>query len=235
MVVGAALLAGLLLLVAGPALAQGTLPACPPRSAVPVRVTVEDPPVRIRRPVPAAELRTLAEGDSGLEAADPNLHHLALTLSRVEWRSEITVRSQGVAGGPVCALPAELRLTLLHAEHSIVLAREVPRGGCLAREVLAHERRHAEVNRRTLRDAATALRGAAQRWAVRAEVRAPDVAAAAAALQDDLEAAVEPMLDRLRRAREAGHGAIDTPAEYRRLASVCPEDQRRLRRAIGTR
>ncbi len=227
------------LLAAGPALGQaqtqGQAPACPPRGATPVRLVVDDPPVRIRRPLPAAELRAMAQGDSGAEAADANLHHLGVTLSRVEWRSEITVRSQGLAGGPVCALPAELRLTLLHAEHSIRLAREVPRDGCLAREVLAHERRHAEVNHRTLREAAATLRTTAQRWAARAEVRAPDVAAAAAALQDDLEAAVEPVLERLRRAREAGHGLIDTPAEYRRLGSVCQEDQRRLRRVIGAR
>jgi len=217
-----------LLLAATPVAAE---PACPPRGAPLVRVVVSDPEPRVLSALSSTELRAAV----GEDATDGHLHHLGITVSRVEWRSEITVRSQGVVGGPVCALPAELQITLLHAEHSIRLAREVPRDGCLAREVLAHERRHAEVNQRTLREAAATLRTTAQRWAARAEVRAPDVAAAAAALQDDLEAAVEPVLERLRRAREAGHGLIDTPAEYRRLGSVCQEDQRRLRRVIGAR
>jgi hypothetical protein len=214
-------------------LAQPPAPACPPRGTPAVRVILQDPEPRVLRPLPAAELRALGhEGEAA--DGDGHLHHLGITLSRVEWRSEITVRSQGIVGGPVCALPAELRLTLLHAEHSIRLARELPRRGCLAREVLAHERRHVEVNRQTLREAASALRSVARRWAARAEVRAADVSVAAAQLQDDLEAAVEPILARLRAAREAGHAAIDTTAEYQRLGRVCPADQRRLRGVLRT-
>lgn len=224
----AALFLVLLLGSPGTALAQPANPTCPPRGAPVVRVILQDPDPRVLRPLPASELRALGHDGEAAEG-DGHLHHLGITISRVEWRSEITVRSQGVVGGPVCALPAELRLTLLHAEHSIRLARELVRGGCLAREVLAHERRHVEVNRQTLREAAQALRSVARRWAGRAEVRAPDVAAAAAQLQDDLEAAVEPVLARLRTAREAGHAAIDTPEEYRRLGRVCPAEQRRLR------
>jgi hypothetical protein len=129
-------------------------------------------------------------------------------------------------------VPAELRIRLLHAAHTIRLAREVPPGGCLAAEVLAHERRHAEVNRRTLREAATELRALARAWAARAETRAPDVNTAAIALQEELGQVLEPALARLRAAREAGHAAIDTPEEYQRLSRVCPEDQRRLRQAL---
>jgi len=235
---GAALLVALLATL--PALAQPAAPAaaplpalapnCPPRGQPVVRVRINDPEPQILRPLPAAELQVLARQPDAKAAEVPgHTHHLGLTLSRVEWRSEITVRSQGRIEGPVCAVPVELRLTLLHAEHAIRLARELPRGGCLAQEVLAHERRHVAVNRRTLREAGTALGSAARRWAARAEARAVDVATAAAALQDDLETAVEPVLARLRAARDAGHAAIDTPAEYARLGRVCPTDQRRLR------
>lgn len=191
-----------------------------------------DPEPRVLAPVPAARLRMQAGGS---EEAGLHLHHLGLTLSRVEWRSEITVRSQGPSGGPVCARPSEVRLRLIHAEHTIRLARELPRDGCLAREVLAHERRHVAVNRRTLREAAEALRATAVAWAARAEARAPDVGAAALALQDELAEAVEPVLARLRAAREAGHAAIDTAEEYQRLGRVCPQDQRRLRAALNRR
>ncbi|WP_372620439.1 hypothetical protein [Falsiroseomonas sp.] len=191
-------------------------------------VELVDPEPRVLPALPAARLRDEVGG-----AADGEFpHHLGLTLSRVEWSSEITVRSRGLEGGPVCALPAEVRLQLVHAEHSIRLAREVPAGGCLAGEVLAHERRHAELNRRTLREASAELRRLARDWAARAEHRAADLNTAATALQDDLSRAVEPVLQRLRSAREAGHAAIDTPEEYRRISRICPEDQRRLRAVL---
>jgi hypothetical protein len=203
-------------------------PACPPRGTPALSVDVSDPEPRVLPPIPAAALR--AESDA--PADDGFTHHLGLTVSRVEWRSEITVRSRGPQGGPVCAVPSEIRLRLLHAEHSIRLARELPRNGCLANEVLAHERRHVEVNRRTLREAGAELRTVARAWAARAESRAPDANAAAVALQDELSEAVEPVLERLRAARAAGHAAIDTAEEYQRLGRVCPQDQRRLRAAL---
>lgn len=220
-------LALLALLLPSAALGQAA-PACPPRGTPALNVELVDPEPRVLPPLPAAQLRTEAGGVH--EGEFP--HHLGLTVSRVEWRSEITVRSRGPERGPVCAVPSEIRLRLMHAEHDIRLAREVPRGGCLAGEVMAHERRHAEVNRRTLREAADGLRAAARGWAARAEVRAPDVNAAAAALQDQLGDVLEPVLERLRSTREAAHAAIDTTEEYRRLGRVCPEDQRRLRAAL---
>ena len=202
--------------------------ACPARGTPVVHVELVDPEPRLLPPLSARRLRVEAGGS----ADGPFPHHLGLTTSRVEWRSEITVRSRGAERGPVCAVPAELRIRLLHAQHVIRLAREVPPGGCLAGEVLAHERRHAEVNRRTLRDAAAELRGIARGWAARAETRAPDINAAAVAMQAELAEVLEPALARLRSAREAGHAAIDTPEEYRRLSRVCPDDQRRLRAAL---
>jgi hypothetical protein len=193
-----------------------------------VRVEVVDPEPRVLPALPAARLRDEIGG-----AADGEFpHHLGLTLSRVEWSSEITVRSRGLEGGPVCALPAEVQLRLVHAEHSIRLAREIPPGSCLANEVLAHERRHAEVNRRTLREAAAELRSVARNWAAQAKHRAADLNTAANELQDDLSRAVEPVLEKLRNAREAGHAAIDTTEEYGRISRICPEDQRRLRAAL---
>jgi hypothetical protein len=208
--------------------------ACPQRGTPLLRVTISDPDVRLLPPVSAEQLRRLAEvPEEAAHAPGQILHHLGLTMSRVEWRSEITVRSQGLPNGPVCGVPSEVRLSLVHAEHSIRLAREVPRNGCLAREVLAHERRHAEVNRRTLRQAADAMRSVGRAWAAQAEAQAPNAARAAQALQDDLTLALEPVLAMLREARQHGHDEIDTPEEYRRLGRVCPADQRRLGRSLG--
>lgn len=219
--------AALLLLL--PPWAAGAQPACPPRVAPALSVHLVDPAPRRLPPAPAAALGAAMGEAAGGEFP----HHLGLTTSRVEWQAEITLRGRGPPDGPVCAVPTAVRIRLLHAEHAIRLAREVPRDGCLAREILAHERRHAEVNRRTLRVAAAELRQAARAWAAEAQAEAADLGAAAVLLQEALGAAVAPVLERLRRSREAGHAAIDTPEAYRRLSRICPADQRRLRRALA--
>jgi len=216
--------------MAGEAVAQPVV-SCPPRGTPLVEVQVRDRAPRILRPAPARTLRTEAGGTFD----GPFPHHLGLTVSTVESRSEITVRTQGPPAGPACAVPTSVRLTLVQTEHSIRLAREVPPNGCLAREVLAHERRHAEVNRRTLRDAAADLRRTARIWAARAEKQAADSGRAAIALQEELAVAIEPVLERLRRTQAAAHASIDTPAEYRRLSRLCPEDQQKLRVALRGR
>lgn len=203
-------------------------PACPPRVAAALTVDLIDPEPRILPPMRAAALGT----DAGGAASGEFPHHLGVTASRVAWRAELTARGRGPEGGPVCAIPTSIRISLSHAEHTIRLARELPRDGCLAREVLAHERRHAELNRRTIRVAAEELRQVARAWAARAEARAQNVGAAAVLLQDELGQAIEPVLEQLRTAREAGHAQIDTPEEYRRLSRVCPDDQYRLRLAL---
>jgi hypothetical protein len=158
-------------------------------------------------------------------------HHLALTTSRVEWQSEIDTRYREDAGG-VCARPAWIALSLVQAEHLVRIAGEIRRGGCLWREVLAHEMRHVAVNRRTLRAAAARARAAAEAWAMRAEGRGAGFDEAMAGLQEGLRLAIEPALAGMRDAREAVHGQIDSRAEYERLGEVCPADQRRLREAL---
>jgi hypothetical protein len=226
-------LGALLALLASPSAAQepegdAGAPACPPRAPPQVSQRVRDP-----EPV----LSTARTGELDGAADRPQAartHHLGLTVSRVEWSSELTAR---FARGPdgVCAVPAEVELSLAHVEHAIRLAREIPRDGCLWREVLGHERRHVEVNRRTLREAAARIRDLAGDWAVRAEARGADAETAVATLQRDLRRAVEPALARMRADRLAGHEAIDVPAEYRRLSRVCGPDQIRLREALRAR
>ncbi|WP_187830272.1 hypothetical protein [Siccirubricoccus phaeus] len=216
-----ALVLALALLGPGPALAQ----LCP-RAAPRLTLAVVDP-----EPVLGHELDIAAlHAESGQKQRE-TLHHLGLTTSRVEWQSEIETRYREAAG-VVCAVPAQVALSLVQTEHLVRIARELPEGGCLYREVLAHERRHVAVNRRTLQVAADRARRAATRWAARASGQGPTLDDAMAALQQGLRRALEPSLAAMRRAREAGHRGIDTEAEYRRLARVCPEDQQRLREML---
>ncbi|SDB11204.1 hypothetical protein [Belnapia rosea] len=215
------LVAALLAVAAGAARAE-EVPPCP-AGAPEIRMTVTDPEPVISRALGIDALH----GETGLPRS-PLLHHLALTTSRVEWRSEIDTRYRSGTGG-VCARPARVALALVQNEHLVRIAGEIPRGGCLWREVLAHERRHVAVNRRTLRAAAAQARAAATGWAVRAEGRGATLDEAMAGLQEGLRHAIEPALAAMRDAREQAHARIDSQAEYERLGEVCPADQRRLR------
>jgi hypothetical protein len=216
--------------LAGAQPSAAAAPACPPR-APRVRVVLEDP-----KPTLLTEAGVDGLHDESREPRMLRLHHLALTTSRVDWRSEVTAHyARAPEGGPVCAVIGTVTLHLVHAEHVIRIAREIPEGGCLWRAVLAHERRHVAVNRRALRSAAQRLQAAAEQWARRAEARAPDVEGAVAALQERLRRAIEPTFAAMRAERERGHRAIDTPEEYDRLARICPADQAALNARLGMR
>lgn len=149
--------------------------------------------------------------------------HLGLTSFRVEWQGEVA--AGGIAGPEgACMVARAVTMTFTQVEHLIRIAREVGTGTCLFAEVEAHERRHVAVNREALRIAAEEAREAAYQWALRAEGRGATPDQAAESLRLDLRRAIEPVLARLHRAQAQGHAAIDTPAEYRRLAAACPAD-----------
>lgn len=193
-------------------------------------------------PAPGAEISMQREDPEPALTAAPMLalrtqmadaraargQHLGVTSSRVEWRTELSARYLRQPDGTVCAVPDRIAIELVHVEHAIRIAEEIPRDGCLWREVLGHERRHVAVNSATLRAAEQAVGRAVQGWSRRAVAHAPSAEAATALLQASLRRAVEPSLAAMRRARARGHGRIDSPAEYDRLARVCPEDQRLL-------
>ncbi|HEY4252009.1 MAG TPA: hypothetical protein VGM87_12435 [Roseomonas sp.] len=213
------LLLALLILLPGAARA-----ACPTPGAE-ITVQREDP----EPTVAAAPMLALRSQMSDARAARGQ--HLGVTSSRVEWRSELAARYLRQPDGSVCAVADRISVDLVHVEHAIRIAAEIPEDGCLWREVLAHERRHVAINRATLRDAEQAIDRAVRSWARRASAQARDAEAATAMLQASLRRAVEPALAAMRRARARGHGRIDTAAEYDRLARVCPADQGRLPQA----
>ncbi len=231
MVVGLRLLLVLALLLAAVttrAEAQGN--ACPPHAQPRVRVPVVDP-----EPVLITHLDMAALHAETGRPRHAQSHHLGLTTSAVEWHSDIDVRYSSHPGG-VCAVVAELVLTLVQAEHILRIASEIPHGGCLFRQVEAHEMRHVAINRATLRQAASRARAAALHWAAQAEARAQTVDEAMALLQQGLRRAIAPAMAEMDSQREAGHRLIDTPEEYRRLSRICQEDQRALRarlRGVG--
>lgn len=199
---------------------------CPPPREVPVELVIDDPPVTRDFSQPFAALHRRA----GTPPPDPRggRLHLGVTIVRLAFGTELGfAMTSGLAG--VCLRPQSIKLTLGHTLHQVLIASEVPRGGCLFQEVLEHEMRHVAVNRQTLATYAPRVREAAARWAADAVARGGDSQAMAASLRDQLGAAVKPVLDQLNTTRRNQQAAIDTPEEYRRLAASCFADHVRIR------
>lgn len=210
------LLAATLWLV--PAIAAAQPVACPPGTPR-IDVTVIDREPSVARNQPMAALAALSN--------DPGLQSLGLTTVRLEWRNEFDSRIAAGADA-VCAVVGAVRITLIHAEHRILIAREIPGRGCLYQEVLEHERRHVAANRALLRTAAAAARRALTAWAATAQARAATPDQAVAQLREGMRDALAPVFAGIDEARTAAHRAIDTPEEYRRLWQSCATDQIQL-------
>ncbi len=221
-------MAGLAALAAAPAAASP--PAACPTPKPRVRVTLRDPAPPFSRDITVAGLHA----KSGQPQTSFS-HHLGLTMVRTEWQSELQAHVARTPDGGVCATVAEARITLANAEHRVLIAREIPEGGCLWREVETHERRHVAVNRRTLQDAATPARRALDAWAEAAVARAATPREAMLALRDGMGQAIAPVATALKEARQKAHGAIDTPEEYHRLYRSCGADQIRLQDRLRPR
>jgi hypothetical protein len=223
-----ALLAAAVAALAATAATAAAEPECPPMRPR-VAVALDDPDPSFDASLGMEALR--AEAAAPSSAAH---QHLGVTTFRVEWRSEVEARVV-TAGGRVCARPERVSLTIRHVEHSVRIARELPRGGCLFRQTEAHEQRHVAVNRATLRRAAAEVEAKVRSWAVTAVGRGPTEQAAAEALRADLRRAITPAMEAMQEVRDAAHRRIDRPEEYRRLGRVCPSDQKLLRERLRGR
>jgi hypothetical protein len=198
-------------------------PQCPLAQPARVDVSLDDPEPSLE---PGAGMEGFGAEDATRRGAA--YRHLGVTTSRVEWQSEVEAAIEK-SSGRVCARPERVSITLRHPEHSVRIARELPRGGCLFRETEAHEQRHVSVNRATLRRAAAELEAAARSWAATAVGRGATEQSAMAALQAGLRTAIAPALEAMQAARDAQHREIERPEEYQRLGRVCPEEHRAIR------
>lgn len=124
--------------------------------------------------------------------------------------------------GVVCAgfHTSEIRLRMAS---EIYVVKDFPKGSCLYDEVLAHEERHHEVARRLFGEfAAEATRRLAADLRNRPFVQVPDPyhgrVAAHARVNQAIDAAYADFITRY----AAEQDAIDTTAEYTRIANACP-------------
>jgi hypothetical protein len=219
----------------GPVFAQDACPA--PRPAIPrIQILNPDPLVNTTQSIAwiSDRLRRNARGWQRDPRLDRFIHALGLTV--VQWGTDISVAGlAGPRGGRQCFVATELHVRFGLQAHLVFIAREIPRGSCLWRDVHAHEMRHVGVNRESIRAAASLLTADVEtlaRQGISAE--GPTVEAAQQQVLDRLRAAVRRAEQAFDQRSTRGHASIDTPEEYERASRACGGEAQRLLRRLSS-
>jgi hypothetical protein len=185
-----------------------------------------EPQVDVRLETQATKL----DHGRGLRALidDPSFAHLrsdafpyTLGVTQMSLAGGLNMNISGDprADGSYCWSAKTIEIAL-RASNTVFIASEIPREGCLWREVRQHEERHVAVNRALLPRFAELIRPALQ------DVGRRTIAASSAdAAKAFFEKAVNDASDAAQRKFEssinAHHSEIDTPEEYGRVSNAC--------------
>ncbi|MGP1394810.1 MAG: hypothetical protein ACTS3R_04815 [Inquilinaceae bacterium] len=207
--------------------ARAAEPCAPPR---PPTVTVDTTfdPVTYHLDRPIDEIEVLATR-GGVAVDGPDRHGLGLTTGFLgsSFRTEAQVRT--MENGDVCLNPVLIDIEVGFRDTAVYVARELERGGCGHRMVLAHEEQHVAIERDVLRTHAPRVAEAMRRaLADLTAVRGPTEKAAWAVLQDRIGGRLQTALDPMKEDLAARHAALDTGDEYARINRECASEMRRL-------
>ena len=149
---------------------------------------------------------------------------LVLGLERAQAIATFRISAQvsRLADGVYCAAPASITGKFGFQAMTVAVARELPQGSCIFKEVLAHEMRHVAADLETLAEFAPVARQRMEEAAARGgPVRGVAQAQVVAALDARLKAAMTAAVNDFSRRRDQRQAAIDTKAEYDRVARAC--------------
>jgi hypothetical protein len=185
-------------------------------------VTVSSVATAVRRDV---DLAGLARVRGGYERADGG-HTQGLTVveHRLGYKTGVAV-TEPMFGGRPCAWIASLSVDMTPGEVTIYVPSEYADASCEELEILAHERRHEEIHRRLLAQAAENMRAALAK-ADRLPTRGtPLPVANRAEAEKRFEAMVDRVIDPVYAGFKAELGReqaeIDTPENYARVTGRC--------------
>ena len=116
---------------------------------------------------------------------------------------------------------------LLKLDPTIYVAQEIPQGSCLYREVLAHEYKHYSVDYAIAKDYQVLFQDELERFLQQTPFVGPfpenEKQQAQDMLAKQLEARIKVIHERLNTERINRQGAVDSLAEYERVAQACPQ------------
>jgi len=201
-------------------------PTCPsaPIPEIDVAVVVQE--VSIDRSRTAAELAAL-----GANAAPDWLRGrgrlLGLTEHRIGLDFDGLTAITAPAEGGICVGFRDGTLTLPVVAR-IRIASEIPVGGCLDREAIAHERKHHRLGLELIHDHARNLERRLAAELMERPLAFAGTADPVAAAFDRLRAIFEPERIRFDETYTREQLRLDTPSEYQRVLDACPGEQQRL-------
>ncbi|WP_448188222.1 hypothetical protein [Azospirillum sp. sgz301742] len=125
-------------------------------------------------------------------------------------------------GGSVCAALSKLTVNFGFQERIVYVARELPQGSCIQREVLNHEMKHVATDEALLREFMPGFRRRLETVIGRlGTVRARSQEQAMATLRQPIDAAFRELMREFTAEREKRQAKVDTLEEYKRVSKSC--------------
>ncbi|QQR68287.1 MAG: hypothetical protein IPI58_05355 [Alphaproteobacteria bacterium] len=161
-------------------------------------------------------------GGKQISSKEMATHTLGLTSGNLVLDQSTSFSVRQIGPGRACVYLSDLKVTFGFRQHVVYVARELPRRSCPFNEVLKHEAKHVDTDRRLLNEKATWIKNEIMNAAdkvSRVQVGHPD------ALQQDMQGSLHATIERIhdivqaeRRERQA---EVDNPAEYARIGRTC--------------
>jgi hypothetical protein len=197
-------------------------PSCAP-SPDPVRVNIKSDPGKVvfRTDHGRSDLKRLHSRNARVPGAG-NANPLGLTLTDFRFTIKTTVMLQPLGRGSYCATPESFDLTIGYSDFIVYIDRRYGRGSCEYKAIREHENTHVSLYRAYLQRHLPELRKRAKAEALRIkpiQVRHPD--AGAKYIQDQLQAKISPIIDRIGSEADAANANIDTARNYRDIQLLC--------------
>lgn len=192
---------------------------CVTRVAPPVRLEVQGGDVRYIESADRNRLRRLHGRHSRPVAGwEP----IGLTLAELGLSVAVSVRSELLADGRFCTTLNAVEAVVGYDVIDVYIAREYPRGSCQYSVILDHERRHVVVFQSTLDEYVPRLQRLLEDESAAVEpVVGRDRGRAARKMQDDIQAAVKDLLERISNTLDRRNAALDTNNRYREEQKQC--------------
>lgn len=204
---------------ARPAAAQAA--GCPKFERPVLQIDAQEAPLKRDFEKTVGQLQAIP-GRTGGPAGAQHGQVLGLAHATFGERWQIAAHFSRQPGGVICAGLARLAVTFGFQERVVYIARELPAGTCIQREVLNHEMKHVATDEELLRQFMPGLRRRLEAVAARqGTVRARSESQAMGLLRQPIDAAVRDLMRDFSRERDKRQAKVDTLEEYRRVSKSC--------------
>lgn len=168
-----------------------------------------------------AQLQAMPGRSSGPAGAQSG-QVLGLAHATFGERWQIGAQYSPQPGGMFCAALSKLTVSFGFQERIVYVARDLPPGSCIQREVLNHEMKHVAVDEALLREFMPTFRRRVEAVVARqGTIRARGQDQAMALLRQPIDTAIRALMQDFSREREKRQMKVDTLEEYRRVSKSC--------------